>query len=158
MTETESSKRTKKRYIKISDEEYQRLQHEYENNPSRIIRRKCHAIILRAKYPTRGEERIQTINEVKSNLRVSEKTIDRWISEYCESGIDEFLKLKYKPRKGRLDDIREQLCRDLNEGTFMTVGQIIDHIHKKYSITISPTQTRFFLHKNDITWGKTVSK
>lgn len=152
---TKSFKHTKKRYIEISDKDYRRLSNEYENNQSMLIRRRCHAIILRAKCPSNGDERIWTINEIKSILHVNEKTIDRWISEYCKSGIEEFLKLKYKHRKGRLSNIREQICQDFNEGIFMTVDHIINHIRKKYDIPIGRTQMRKFLHKNGFAWRMT---
>jgi len=152
---TNSSKRTKKRYIEISDEEYERLRYEYENNDSNLIRRKCHAILLRAKWPSKRDGCIWTIDEIKSIVYRSEKTIDRWISEYCKNGIKEFLRLKYIPPKAKLDNIQKQLCQDLDKGTYLTVDQIIDHIHKKYSISIGRTQMRNFLHKNGYEWRMT---
>jgi len=152
---TNSSKCTKRRFLEISYEEYKRLKYHRDNNSSSLIRDKCRAILLRAKWPSKRDDQIWTINNIKSVFEKSEKTIDRWISEYCKYGIKELVRSKYIPPKARLDDIQKQLCQDLDKGTYLTIDQIIDHVYKKYSISIGRTQMRKFLHKNGYAWRMT---
>ena len=103
------------------------MERRHRQTTDRRVAERIHCILLL--------ERGRNAREVAEILRLSTKTIKRWVKIYAEHGLDELCTLHYEGNDGRLaPEQLERLQAWLDDGIRST-KEAIDWVEREYGVT-----------------------
>ena len=84
------------KYIELSEEERQTLEHEYRVGKTHSYRQRCQGVLLKSEQRTSAE--------VAEQLGCNEVTVNVWLKRYKQSGVEGLKNLPGRGRKPILDE------------------------------------------------------
>jgi transposase len=121
------------------------LRHERYHHPHPRVQQKMEVLWLKSQGLTH--------DAIGRLAGLSRRSVQRYLDEYLEGGIDRLYEIRWKGKHGPLDDCRTTLEEYFVEHPPRTVREARDAIERLTGIRRSLTQVRFFLKKKSASPG-----
>jgi len=115
------------------------LRHERYHHPHPRVQQKMEVIWLKSQGLTH--------DDIARLAGLSRRSVQRYLDEYLDGGIDRLYEVRWKGKHGPLDDYRTTLEEYVVEHPPRTVREARDAIERLTGIRRSLTQVRVFLKK-----------
>ena len=125
--------------IKLTEEEIKKLEKESKYNPKLKVRNKAKVLLLRNKG--------YSDEEIINRTDLTAATIISYVKAYNKNGIDSIYNINCKGRKGRLEDLKEEILDIFTKNPPQTRDEACTIIQEKYGIEIKRTAMGNFLKK-----------
>jgi transposase len=89
-------------HITLNDHDRQQLEHTFKTTADRRLRDRCQALLM--------ADRGRRHHQIAEDLRVTPRTLQRWLNAYCTRGLDG-LRIRWAP--GRAPRIPETLAPEI---------------------------------------------
>jgi transposase len=126
--------------LNLSEDEIQVLNVKKSLDPQAIIRKRCHAVYMKAVLPLSND----TIAKL---LGVHRNSVDTWIKTYIENGLHGLITLKYVHRKSELDQYSDEIKDMLSNEFIQTTAECAHRIFQLTGVKRGLTQVRKFMHR-----------
>lgn len=134
--------------LKSSEDEFQRLKYEKENNKSPRVRKRCSSI-----YMKMIDNRL-SINDISRLLGCHRTSVDRWLHSYITNGVSSLLHEDMHRPVSEMEQHKDAIMNSLNESPVHSVNEARQRIEQICGILRSPTQVRNFLVKHGYKYRK----
>jgi transposase len=126
------------RYIRLSEEENQKLEQLYKTSSNSVVRTRCLSLLY--------SNESRSIKEVSSLLRVSRRTIERFYNvwEFAENKYETLSIKEGRGAKVKLESVKEQLPDLVNQHS-RNLNPILEELKTQYNIKVCKLTLQNFL-------------
>ena len=132
--------------IRLNETEQAVVQRERLEHPSLVVRRKLDALWLLHHGHTRAE--------AAEIVGVARGTVQRYVSEYREGGLEALRHTERVVPVSALEDHREVLLASFRETPVRSVAEAAARIERLTGLRRGPSQVRQFLHRQGLSWQR----
>lgn len=137
------------RRVELTDEEREIVQRERYFHPHPFTQRKLQALwLLHLKQPQRWACEV---------AGVSRKTLDRWLTAYCEGGLTKLKEWDAGGSESELAEHRESLEKLFRERPPRSIAEAAQRIFDATGLKRGETQVRAFLKSLGMSWRRTAA-
>jgi transposase len=138
-------------HITLNDHDRQQLDHTFKTTADRRLRDRCQALLM--------ADRGRRHHQIAEDLRVTPRTLQRWLNAYCTRGLDG-LRIRWAP--GRAPRIPETLAPEIvawvKQGPAgcgldranWTAAELATYLYQRQGIAVSERTMRAFCTKHDV--------
>jgi len=138
-------------HITLNDHDRQQLEHTFKTTADRRLRDRCQAILM--------ADRGRRHHQIAEDLRVTPRTLQRWLNAYCTGGLDG-LPIHWAP--GRAPHIPEFLAPEIvtwvkqgpagcgRDRANWTAAELATSLYQTKGIAVSERTMRAFCTKHDV--------
>jgi transposase len=138
-------------HITLNDHDRQQLEHTFKTTADRRLRDRCQALLM--------ADRGRRHHQIAEDLRVTPRTLQRWLNAYCTRGLDG-LRIRWAP--GRAPRIPETLAPEIvawvKQGPAgcglaranWTAAELATYLYQRQGIAVSERTMRAFCTKHDV--------
>ena len=134
------------RALECSAETVAVLNAERFSHPHPEVRRKMLVVWLRAQ----GFDQVTCA----SIADVSERTVRRYLDQFCEGGLERLREIRWVGPTGRLTSHRQSLEEEFRQRPAHSVAEAADRIERLTQVTLKPTRVRTFLRSLGMRWRR----
>src|SRR4051794_13425639 len=127
------------RDVTFSDQELRAIKHERYNHPDPAVQRKMEVLWL--KHNGIPHEEIATLADV------SRRTVQRYLADFLEGGLDEIRRNHHQGKTSDLDAHKSSLEEYFKEHLPRSVKEAREVIHQRTGVLRGLTQVGKFLHR-----------
>jgi len=132
--------------IRLSETEQALVQRDRLKHPSLVVRRKMDALWLLHHGHTRAE--------AAEIVGVARGTVQRYVSDYREGGLEVLRRTDRVVPVSALEDHREILVASFRETPVRSVAEAAERIERLTGLRRGPSQVRQFLHRQGLSWQR----
>lgn len=138
-------------HITLNDHDRQQLDHTFKTTADRRLRDRCQALLM--------ADRGRRHHQIAEDLRVTPRTLQRWLNASCTRGLDG-LRIRWAP--GRAPRIPETLAPEIvawvKQGPAgcgldranWTAAELAIYLYQRRGIAVSERTMRAFCTKHDV--------